>query len=334
MNGCEPTALMPSGRRGWTGDELLRTGAHLYRLDARQLARLARELPAGLLPRHLADLDRVRARVAGPLGDIANTLIDRLGTDGPGLAILTGDGIDRLSDGLLGALLVGLSALIGRPMQQNSDDELVVSVRDTLPADVATARGYLSNGPMLMHTDPTDVAALLCLQASAHGGASLFSSSEAVRDVLAGEAPSEVDMYHRLWSWDLRGMQAPGASPYVTTPIFCEYAGLLSCRFGSLMLREGARATGSLTSEAVAALDRFEDVAKRASLTLRHVLSRGDSVWMDNYRVLHGREEFQDRPDAGCARHLLRIWLWRHKRPELAQELDPFAEAMDWRSRA
>ncbi len=330
----EPTGPVPSSRRGWTSDDVLRTGAHLCRLDARRLSRLARELPADLQLRDPTDLDDIRAQAIAPLGDVADAVLERLGADGPGLVVLTGDGIEQLSDGQLGALLVGVSALIGRPMAQNSDDELVVMVRDTRPADVGTARGYLSNGPMLMHTDPTDVAALLCLQASPAGGASLFSSAEAVRDVLATDAPTEMDRYHAQWTWDLRGMQAPEATPYVPTPIFGEQAGRISCRFGSLMLREGGRAAGSLTSDAAAALDRFEAVAGRQSLTLRHVLRRGESVWMDNYRVLHGREEFHDRPDAGRERRLLRVWLWRHERPGLAPGFDPFAEAMDWRSRA
>lgn len=219
-------------------------------------------------------------------------------------------------------------------MAQSSDDELVVTVRDTRPANVATARGYLSNGPMLMHTDPTDVAALLCLQASPLGGASLFSSADAVRDVLAADAPADLHRYYAPWTWDLRGMQAPGTSPHVPTPIFGQRAGRNSCRFGSLMLREGARAAGSFTDGAAAALDRFEAVADRPSLRLRHVLRRGESVWMDNYRVLHGREEFHDRSGADRARSLLRVWLWRHERPELAPGFEAFAEAMDWRARA
>jgi hypothetical protein len=229
-------------------------------------------------------------------------VLERLGVDGPGLVVLTGDGIEQLSDGQLGALLVGVSALIGRPMAQNSDDELVVTVRDMRPADASTARGYLSNGPMLMHTGPTDVAALLCLQASPAGGASLFSSADAVRDVLATDAPAEVDRYHAPWTWDLRGMQAPGATPYVLTPIFGEHAGRISCRFGSLMLREGARAADSLTADAAAALDRFEAVAGRPSLTLRHVLRRGRACgWTTTGCCTGGRSSTTAPLPAGSA---------------------------------
>jgi hypothetical protein len=226
-------------RRGWTGEELAASGEHRQHLSAERVRRLARELPTDLGAADLETVGAVRAALVEPLGDVADELRDRLGPEGLGIAVVTGDGLDALGDARSATLLWGLTVLLGRPMVQNAEDELLVSVRDARPSDVHTARGYLSNGGMLMHTDPSDVAALLCIEASADGGTSLFSSAPAVRAVLRREAPHLWDEYHRIWTWDLRGMQEPSTDPYVTTPIFCDHEGRLACRYGALMLREG-----------------------------------------------------------------------------------------------
>jgi hypothetical protein len=256
-------------------------------------------------------------------------VLGKLGPAGPGLAFLVGDGLEALADGQLTALLFGLSTLLGRPTAQNAEGELVVSVRDERPADIETARGYLTNGRMLMHTDPTDVAALLCLQQSTSGGANTYVSAAAVHDELAGQEPLLLPEYYRLWSWDLRGLQRPGADQVVTTPIFASHRGRLSCRYGSLMLRAGARGTGTLTPAAAAALDLFEQVAQRPELALRYALRRGESVWINNYRVLHAREEFEDGGGTDGARHLLRSWIWLHERPPLPPTFTAFSTAID-----
>jgi hypothetical protein len=313
----------------WLGADLERSGEHLIRLSEAEVARLAEELPSDFRVSDLDGYDELRSRVAKPLGQAVATLLDRLGPAGPGLGVVTGNGLEDLDDGQLTALVFGLSVLLGRPMAQNAEDELIVSVHDQKPADLRTARGYTSNDKMLMHTDPTDVAGLLCLRQSAVGGAGLFIDAATIHEELERLAPDTIPEYHRPWTWDLRGMQRPGADRLVPTPIFSTHRGLLSCRYGSLMVREGARATGGLTDEAAAVLDRFEEIAQRPELCLRYALSRGESVWLNNYRVLHGRERFEDRAERNQVRHLLRTWVWLHDRPPLADDFTAFAAAMD-----
>ena len=307
----------------------MRTGEHLQVLGEDVVARLARQLPTDLCLPDPEAMDEFRSRMAELLGDVARVLADRIGSAGAGLSFLVGDGLEALTNDQLTALLLGLSALLGRPMVQNSDEELVVSVLDQRPADVETARGYRTNGRMLMHTDPTDVAGLLCLRQSATGGANVYASATAVHDMLTDQDPLTLHEYYRMWGWDLRGMQRPGADPMVATPVFSSYDGELSCRYGSLMLREGARGTGGLSVGSTAALDLFEQVAQRPELTLRYTLRRGESVWINNYRVLHGREAFEDRADAHQVRHLLRTWVWLHERPSLAPCFTAFSAAID-----
>lgn len=315
----------------WKGPELTRGGGHIQALDIARVRRLARELPTVFEIPHDEDATHAfRSRMVELTGDIAVDLGQRL-RYGPGLAVVSGPGLDELTDGQLTALLYGLSVQLGRTMGQNPEGELIVSVLDDRPTDIANARGYRTNERMLMHTDAADAAGLVCLSQSTSGGSSLFASSAAVHDVLTDAAPGAVHMYHRLWHWDLRGLQRPGVPPTLASPIFSSYGGELSCRYGSLMLRRGAEAVaGKLTAEEEAALDLFEEVSLRPELTIRHNLLRGESVWMNNYRVLHGREEFDDSPAAERPRHLLRTWIWLDDSPPLAPRFAEFSQVIDW----
>jgi hypothetical protein len=315
--------------RSWRPEDLLDTRSYKVVLDTETLQSLRRLQPDFVLPEAKADA-AFRAELPSSLTVVARRVLRLLGPEGPGFAVVTADGIGELNDAQLTGVVFGLSVLLGRPIGQNAEDERIVSVLDERPADVQTARGYRTNAALLMHTDPTDVFSLMCLQPSAHGGSSVYVSASAVLDALTDEAPDLVHAYFRLWDWDLRGIQRPGAAQIVPTPIFSYYAGELSCRYGSLMLREGERnGSRGLRSEDEAALEHFEAVAQRPELALRYVLQRGESMWVNNYRVLHGRDAFEDDCASGGVRHLLRTWVWLHERPALAASFSAFAEAID-----
>jgi len=305
----------------WKAADLAATGDHMQIVGDRSIDRLARELPLEFhVPRSEVSRSEFRLQITGLLNDLAEELIARV-RSGLGLAILVGAGLERLSDDQLAAMLYGLSILIGRPLPQNPAGDLVASVRDQHAADVENARGYLTNEKMLLHTDPADVAALLCLHQSDTGGANLFSSSAAVHDALTDAAPGTIHEYYRLWEWNLSGLKVRGENPTLPSPIFSYYAGELSCHYGSRLIRDGAlRAGVQLTTAQVAALDLFEQVAQCEDLSLRHTLRRGESVWMNNYRILHGRDAFGDGSSRGSTRHLLRAWIWLNEGPRLAPD--------------
>lgn len=322
----------PPGLRAWRPDELSASGKHRTELDAGRVRSLGASLPTTFALPEGPDADaKLRAELEPLLGDVAEDIARRLGPDGPGLAVVTGPELDGLSDDQLTAMVFGLSVLLGRPIGQNAEDERIVVVTDQRPADVTTARGYLSNVQLDMHTDPTDVAALLCLQQSAEGGGSVLVSAGAILDALTDLAPAAVHEYYRLWDWDLRGIQRPGAPQIVPTPIFSTYRGELSCRYGSLMLREGARKGngGQISARHREVFDLFEQVARTPELAYRYNLRRGESLWVDNYRILHGRDAFTDDVASGRVRRLLRTWVWLHDRPQLPASFSAFCEAID-----
>ncbi|MFK0017404.1 TauD/TfdA family dioxygenase [Streptomyces sp. NPDC091027] len=326
------------GRRGtwgtrlsaWRPEDLLDGGAHVVECDAATVRALAGGLPErARLTADPGTLREVRGTAAPLLSRIADDIAARLDATGPGLALVDGEGLSDLTDGQLSSLVFGISVLLGRPVPQNRERELVVPVLDEHPADVERARGYRTNGRMLMHTDPTDVAGLLCLRESDTGGESLYASSGAVLDELSTAAPDLVHCYFSPWHWDLRGMQRVGADRIVRSPIFGVSRGVLSCRYGSLLVREGMRRIGSLDTPAVAALDLFEEAARQPHLVLRLRLGRGQSIWLNNHRVLHGREAFKDDNGTGRVRHLLRTWIWSNEPPPLPPGFLAFCNAID-----
>jgi hypothetical protein len=320
-----PSKLWPSA---WRPEQMMASGAYLLEVDGASAKALATRLPEGLnLSSDAQTLRELRAAVAPLLARIASGIATRLDVTGPGIALVDGEGLTALTDGQLISLTVGLSVLLGRPAPQNSERELVVTVLDERPGDIERARGYRTNGRMLMHTDPTDVAGLLCFSEGANGGEGLYVSAGAVLDELSEAAPGLVHRYFRSWHWDLRGMQRPGAPQIVRSPVFGIAKGVLSCRYGSLLIREGTRGRGEFDAEAAAALDLFEEVAQRPHLALRLCLRRGQSVWLNNHRVLHGRESFNDDIRAGRMRRLLRTWIWSHEPPPLPPAFLPFCDA-------
>lgn len=295
----------------WMGSHLAKTGDHYHTVAAASVARLARELPTEFqVPETPKAADLFRTQTRELLCDLAAAISEKTRCY-PGLTILTSTGLEELTDGQLTAMLYGISLLLGRPVTQNSAGEHVAWVRDERPDDPLNARGYLTKDQMLLHTDATDLAGLVCLSQAASGGASLFASAAAVHDVITEEAPELLHEYYRLWSWYVGAMRMPGAPPTVSSPIFSFYAGELSCRYGSYMLRKGASSVGGqLTAEQVKALDLFEEVTQRPEFVIRHTLCRGESVWMNNYRVLHGREAFEDGAGTERMRRLRRVWVW------------------------
>lgn len=294
----------------WNAEDLRSRPDHLRTVDAGYVAVLRNELPSdgASLPR-APGADYLESGAASVLAELASGIRACL-QEGPGFAILTGAGLSELTDNQLSHVILGISAALGSPMAQNPAGDLLVSVRDETPQD-PQARGYRTNEHLFMHTDAADIAGLLCLHQGMTGGGNYFASAEMVHDTLCEEEADLVPEFYRRWEWDRRGLEPPGAAPTLRSSIFSYYRGQLSCRYAPRLLRDGAaRAGGSLSPEQEEAMIRFEEVAARPSLTCFYRLSRGESVWLNNYAVLHAREAFTNDNQAGPPRHLLRSWVW------------------------
>jgi hypothetical protein len=78
-----------------------------------------------------------------------------------------------------------------------------------------------------------------------------------------------------------------------------------------------------LTPRQVEALDLFDALANDARLNMHMEFRPGDIQLVHNHTLLHDRTAFEDWPEPGRKRHLLRLWL----APPDARPLAPvFAE--------
>ena len=253
------------------------------------------------------------------LKGLARAIEERLRA--PGLAIIRGDALQSLNDEELSLWFRSLTVLLGVPVAQNVAGETLVEIADHSQKGFRPARGYQTNESMLLHSDASDIAALMCLCPAERGGESLFAPSRGIHDAIAADRADLIQEYFVPWNWNLTNLGFVGLDAQSKSPIFSVEAGELACRYGSHFLRSGGSAERPLTSLQIEALDLFEATSRREDLLLRYRLRRGDSVWLNNYRVLHGRDAFEDGFER---RRMQRCWIRQKTRPAVGKEFAAF----------
>lgn len=249
---------------------------------------------------------------------------------GRGVVLVRGIPRERYSDGDCELLYWGLGVHFGQPVSQNARGHLLGHVRDEgrIHAD-PNARGYQTNQRMDFHTDmlPVDVLGLFCLRTAKRGGASKLTSALTIHNVLRDEHPDLLDVLYGLFNIDWRGEEPAGERPYFTLPMFSTCRGKVTARINSIpyydsTARHGAHlAPTPLQREA---LLMVQEIANRADLMLSMDFQEGDIQLINNHTMLHAREEYEDYPEPGRERHLLRMWIGvddARRRP-LAPSLD------------
>jgi hypothetical protein len=222
-----------------------------------------------------------------------------------------------------------LGAHLGVATTQNSKGDLLTHVRDEKRGGLenTSLRAYQTRDALPFHTDDPDVAALLCLRPSPHGGQSLIASTATVYNELLSGHREYLGVYYTGVFYDARGEEPPGALPAYRNAIFGYFDGLLTCRYYLRTYAESAQEKIgiALTPVEREALDLFEEIAGREENHVSMSLETGDVQLVDNNVVVHARTGYRDRDDEQ-ARHLVRLWLnLRHGRkipPHLAIHRD------------
>ena len=89
---------------------------------------------------------------------------------------------------------------------------------------------------------------------------------------------------------------------------------------GQRFRREGQRllahhlqlGAGGDLAEQVEAMELLEAIANDPAFYLEMDFQPGDVQFLNNARILHAREAYEDRDDLAERRHLLRLWLVAH----------------------
>lgn len=231
--------------------------------------------------------------------------------DGRGFALLRGLPVEAWGLRLSATAFYGVGLHFGRACSQNGKGHVLGHVQDLgLSSKDPNVRIYQTSERQTFHTDSCDIVGLLCLKQAKRGGHSALVSSVTIYNEMMKRGDLARHLFQPL-ATDRRGEVPAGEKPYFEIPVFNWYKGLLSAIYQRQYIDSAQRFADAprLSAETVAALDLFDALADDPALNFEMVLEPGDIQLVHNHSLLHDRTGFEDWPEDGRKRHLLRLWL-------------------------
>ncbi len=308
MNANEITPLEPAceWRRDDLGDSYIfqLSDAHLEELDAALVHAESR-----------ADdvLDITRADFPLPtLGSELQAITQDL-INGRGVALIRGVPVKRYGKQRASSIYWGIGMHLGRPWPQNAKGHLLGDVTDQGKAATdPTSRGNEIGGIRFpFHSDGSDLVGLFCLDAGLSGGASLVANVVMIHNELARTEPELAAELYEPLPYDLRGENAPGTKPWYTMPAFSRCGDRLFVRYIRPYIEASRRHEDAPRPSDAAreAMNRVDEMCADSQYHVSMTMQPGDMQFVNNYHVLHARDEYRDDRAAGKVRHLKRLWL-------------------------
>jgi alpha-ketoglutarate-dependent taurine dioxygenase len=296
---------------GWSGDVLSKDGICVD-LGAEQHKAIAellqRKRDANLAWHQLRYEDFTHPALDALLSDFLHQL-----RSGPGIAVLRGIPVDQYSLEEVEAIYWGIGSHFGDAVSQSAAGDLLGRVTDlTDPKSGKAGRGYQSARELRMHTDSAETVGLLCVRPAKSGGENVFASALRVYEIIESERPDCLEVLKQGFPYHRRGEGAADAEPITpyNVPVFSDCNGLTSCRYAEeLFLAAFAELGRSLTRLEQEALTMFNEVALRPGVRFDLQLEAGEAVFLNNFEILHSRNEFEDWQEPERRRMLLRLWL-------------------------
>jgi hypothetical protein len=302
-----------TGPAAWIGPQIQHERGWVHHLDNAAL----NEIDDALQHAKRAGARVPCAKSDFPLQHVASLLdgiLDQL-EHGRGFVLLRGIPRGRYTDEECALIYWGLGLYLGTPVSQNARGHLLGHVRDEgrIHAD-PNARGYQTNERMDFHTDmlPVDVLGLFCLRTAKRGGASKLVSALTVHNVLRSERPDLLETLYSTFHVDWRGEEPSGEAPCFSLPMFSERDGAITTRIVSLPYYKSAARHGERYRPSqiqLEALEKVQEIANCPELMLTMDFQEGDIQLINNHVLLHAREAYEDHPEPGRERHLLRMWI-------------------------
>jgi hypothetical protein len=232
-------------------------------------------------------------------------------TRGRGFSLVQGVPVDGLSEQQLTLVAVGIASHVGDLVAQGPQRLPVVHVRDAgADSQQPTTRSYQHSRRLGFHADPTDVVALLCVQAAWSGGLSAIVSSVAVHNAVVTARPDLASLLYQPWWFDRRTGDGPDS--FYQQPVYVvDTDGRLSTRYGPdymLSAQRGAHVP-PLTAQQQAALEALDQLHHDPRFRLTMDLRPGEMQFLNNHVIVHGRTAYEDHPEPARRRSLLRLWL-------------------------
>ena len=205
-----------------------------------------------------------------------------------------------------------LAGMVGRPVVQTLDGQILLEVTDTGVKKRIGVRGFRTNVAQPPHVDnsfnrtPPDYVSLLCLHAAREGGASRFVSFCSVHNVLLAEHPRLLERLYRPFYQDRQGDFWPDEPQTVSFPVF-ELRPDLRCRYTHFTIPAGYETAGvEMDAETRAAFDAVTRAVQDPDLCCEFTLRPGELQFVNNRWCGHGRTAYVDDPER--RRLMLRLW--------------------------
>ena len=295
----------------WRGEDLAMREDWTTELGSAQIEELESSAAAAL--RRGVKLETLR-REDFPLPSLSSSIRDwtRELDGGRGFVVVRGLPVERWGEELSAVAYWGIGLHIGVPGAQNPDGDVLGHVVDTGEDEADPfVRRYRTSGDIAFHCDLADVVSLLCLSAPRCGGASRIASSVSVYNEVLKRKPDAVDRLYEPFMLDSRNEVKDGRLPYAPIPP-CRFAeGNLRTFYHSDYFRSAIRHEGvpEFTREECELLDLYEEIANSPELRLDMQFQPGDMQIVSNHTIIHARTAYNDDPESGERRHLLRLWL-------------------------
>lgn len=301
-----------TGPSVWRARDLKQNkSAWLYPLCSADIAEL--EVAADHFTSLGKDLGQITAadfplpRFAAHLAALRSKLLN-----GNGVEVMRGLPTHTYDQRKSATIFCGIGAHLGSARSQNAKGHILGHVRDTgVSSTSAQVRIYQTAERQTFHTDSADVVGLLCLNEAKEGGDSLLVSAATIYNRMHAEEPELLCRLFDPIATDRRGEIPDGAKPFMQIPPLSWHAGKLTVFYQRQYIDSAQRfeAALRLTSEHIAALDKFDALANDPALHFRMRLRPGDMQFVYNHSQLHDRTGFTDWPEPEKRRHLLRLWL-------------------------
>jgi hypothetical protein len=246
-------------------------------------------------------------------------VLDRIVEDlsrGRGFVLIRRFPIDLLEAPEIELAYTGVGLHLGTPVSQDGVGTRLGHVRDERAERTGPeVRLYRTRERQDFHTDGADIIGLLCLHAAQSGGESKLASSYAVYNEILRRRPDLLDvLYEPMW-WDRNGEESPGDDPAFPMAVLHDVDGAMPRVFYiGWYIRDAQRhaMVPRLTDAQREALDIIETIANDPAFHVEMDFQAGDVQLLNNAKILHSREAYEDAEELPERRHLLRLWLSAH----------------------
>lgn len=276
-----------------------------------ELARAARTTAAD--GRTIATLTAADA----PLPSLRETLavVVRILAEGHGFVLLRRFPTDLLTEVEIELAYFTLGLHLGTPVSQDAAGTLLGHVRDErVERTGPEVRLYRTRERQDFHTDEADIIGLLCRHGARSGGESRLASSYTVYNEILRRRPDLLELLYAPMWWDRNGEEAAGDDPAFPMPVLHDVDGMPRVFYIGWYIRDAQRHphVPRLTDAQREALDLIESIANDPMFHVEMDFQPGDVQLLNNAKILHSRESYEDHAAVDERRHLLRLWLSAH----------------------